>query len=514
MKIRNYLKLFGPVFLMILGLTFSGKLFSQVENNGSAVQKFKMTTEIPDGIASPDKVESRIGTLNFFDGFPDDATVENLYDNLDFQRAVQAYLLGLPAVNIASYRKGLARVGPANTTISTFEDLMDSRTLFLTANCNKPYTVAWINLDNGPLVVEVPPKVLGFINDSWHRYIVDLGMVGPDKGEGGKYLILPPGYEGAIPEGYIVVKSTTFECGLVYRHLAVDGDFKPELEIMKKYARIYPLSQVDNPPANNFVNISGKSFSAIAPTDFSFWEYLNEVVQREPTGSFDKVSLGYFASIGIEKGKPFAPDARMKKILIEATIVGDATARAIAFRIRQKENYFYENSLWRRLCLGGYEFENQPNVLNLDGYSFYYFLFLGVSPAMDVEMVDKGSQYAWTATDAKNNPLDGGKNYKLHMPPGIPVNDFWSVILYDYQTRSFLQTDQQFPMVTSQNKGLIVNPDQSVDVYFGPKAPDGKENNWIQTIPGKGWFTILRLYGPGKTWFDKTWRPGEVELVK
>ena len=202
----------------------------------------------------------------------------------------------------------------------------------------------------------------------------------------------------------------------------------------------------------------------------------------------------------------------MKKILTEAAAVGDATARSITFHWRQKEGYYYENSNWQLPFVGGYKFQSQPGVLNLDGYSYYYFLATGVTPAMEEKMVGQGSQYAWTARDAKGNALDGGKNYKLHLPPNIPVKNFWSVILYSDQTRSMIQTDQRFPSVSSQDKGLQVNADGSVDVYFGPHAPTGKASNWVQTIPGKGWNTLFRLYSPLEPWFDKSWRPGEIEL--
>jgi len=300
--------------------------------------KMKMTTTMPPGIASPDRVETRLGTLRFFDGFPDKESVEKLYDNLDFQRAMQAYLLGLPPVSMVGLREGLTKWGPANSTIPTFETLMDSRSLFLTANANTPYTWMWINVHDGPLVAEIPPNVLGMINDFWFYYVTDMGITGPDKGKGGKYVILPPGYKGEVPKGYLVVKMPTFEGFLGWRNFAVNGDFRPAIESMKKFARVYPLSQAANPPANRFVDVSSKDFSTLAPADYKFWEYLNQVVQGEPVESLDPFTLGYFASIGIEKGKPFAPDARMKKILTEAAAVGDATARALTFRMRAKEN--------------------------------------------------------------------------------------------------------------------------------------------------------------------------------
>ena len=477
--------------------------------------KMKMTTTVPPGIEMPDKVETRLGTLKFFDGFPDNATVEKLYDNLDFQRAVQAYLLGLAPVSQLANRKGILEVGPVNTTVPIFETMMNARSIFLTPNNNTPYTWFWLDLRNGPLVVEVPPKVLGLLDDMWYRFVTDIGMVGPDKGEGGKYLILPPGYKGEVPEGYFVVRSATYSNWIAWRTFLENGDPKPGVDRVKQFTKIYPLSQAANPPKLNFVNVSGRDFNTVGPADYPFWEYLNQVVQEEPTESVDPVTLGLWASIGIQKGKPFNPDARMKKILTEAALVGDATARAIMYRWRTPEGYYYPDtkSAWRMGFVGGYKFEENGARI-LDAYAGFFFYATGVTPAMDSKVVGEGSQYMAAFVDSKGNPLDGGKNYRLHLPPNIPVANFWSVILYDNQTRSMLQTDQQWPAVSSQTKGLLVNPDSSVDVYFGPKPPKGKENNWVQTIPGKGWNTLLRLYGPLQPWFDKTWRPGEIELMQ
>ena len=476
--------------------------------------KMKMTTDIPSSITTPDSVETRLGTLKFTDGFPDDATVQKVYDNLDFQRAVQAYLLGLPAVSTEAARRGLGELGPANQTAGISETLLDSKSLFLTANTTTPYTWMWLDLTKGPVVLEVPPMVLGPMDDAWFRWVTDVGFTGPDKGKGGKYLLLPPGYTGEIPEGYFVTRSRTYGHLLFFRTFLKDGDPKPGVDEVKKNLKAYLLADAAHPPAMNFVNFSGKAFNTIGPSDDTFWDFINQVIQREPADAMDPVTTGYFAAIGIQKGKPFAPDARMKAILKEAAAVGDATARAIVYKCRIKDAYFYPNSAWMTLFIGGsYQFE-QNGARLLDAYSGYFFYATGITPAMAEKMVGKGSAYAGAFVDSKGNPLDGSKTYKLHMPPNIPAKDFWSFTLYDNQTRSMLQTDQQFPAVGSETKGLRVNDDKSVDVYFGPKAPAGWENNWVQSVPGKGWNVLLRLYGPLEPWFDKTWKPGEFEELK
>ena len=475
--------------------------------------KMKMTTPIPEGIATPDNLETHLGTLTSFDGVPDKKTTQKIYDDLDLRRATEAFLATLPVASMSAMEKGLRSFGPPNTTALLFEDLMDSRSLWLTPNTVSIYQVAWVELGDEPMVIETPPKVLGIVDDAWFQYVADFGNAGPDKGQGGKFLLLPPGYKGDVPQGYYAAKSETYGNWVVWRGFQVNGSTKPAVEATKAKFRIYPLSQKDNPPQMNFINVSGTEHNTIHRMDFGYWEEVNETLQAEPTTGLNPEIRGLLAAIGIEKGKEFNPDARMKKILTEAAKVGSVTAQALTARPRDERFYQYPGErIWTNPFIEGrYDFLLNGATL-LDSRIYMHFYATGITPAMAVKNVGVGSQYLIAYLDKDGNALDGSKTYKIHLPPNVPAKDFWSFTLYDNQTRSMLQTDQRFPAVDSIGD-VKPNSDGSYDIYFGPKAPKGMENNWIQTVPGKGWNTIFRLYGPMEAFYDKTWKPGDPELV-
>ncbi|PZX55586.1 DUF1254 domain-containing protein [Algoriphagus chordae] len=491
------------------------------ESSSLASIKEKYNTNIPDKILTPDVVETRLGTLNFFDGLPSEETVVKVYDNLDFMRAVETFLNGIPATSIEGIRLGLEEAGSKSSNqVVIFDDLMDSNPLFLTGNTSTVYATSFLDLKkDGPTVVEIPARCgPGTVNDAYFRFVVDMGAPGPDRGKGGKYLILPPDYEGDVPEGYFVAKSTSYVNWLILRGFLVDGSPDFSSQMFRDGLKIYPLKDIGNRPTMEFVNGSKKLFNTIHANNEDFYEELNDVIQREPVSFLDPELRGLFASIGIEKEKPFNPDARMKAILTDAVAVGNATARAITFKTREKESSIFKTGQWESGFIGGnYQWLKNEGKGGrfLDARTRFFYAATVNTPAMVLKMIGLGSQYAIAFLDGKGEYLDGNKNYSLTIPANVPAKDFWSIVMYDPQTRSELQTSQALPSISSQRTPLVENEDGSVTLYFGAtnNAPKGMEANWLQSVPGKGFFVIFRLYGPLDPWFDQTWQPGDFEEI-
>ena len=522
MKRRN---VFTPFLVMLMVTSLATAVWAESPKMKMITQQpeMKMTIPIPENITTPAKVESAIGTLEFFDGIPIGDTKDKVYDYVDRARAVQIYISMMPAVSTYSLLQGSKDVGMGESNqVLIWEQLGDSKSQVLTYNNTALYTWSFLDLEkDGPTVIELPSDVLGILDDGNMRYLSDMGAAGPDKGKGGKYLVLPPGYKGDVPEGYFVVKSTSyvvwnFMRGYVRGSVANPADVQKSADNVKNNLKVYPLAKKDNPPKTQFKNMTGVYYNTVPPNDFSYFERLNEVIQKEPIDFIDPEIRGMIATLGIIKGKPFKPDARMKKLLTEAVDIGNAYARANTVYPRDPGHRFYPetNSEWVMAFPDKDAFFLKDGIRRIDGRLWMHYNAVCVTPAMAGIKPGVGSDYGIAGMDSKHQPLDGAKTYKLHLPPNVPVKDYWSVVIYDPQTRSMLQTDQPRAGVNSLSGEVKANEDGSYDLYFAPKAPKGKQINWIQTIPGKSWLIILRMYGPLEPWLDKTWRPSELELVK
>ncbi len=496
----------------------------------SEKKNYDQTTDIPEGLLTPDVVKTSAGTFEFFDGTPINDTATTAYDYLDTMRGVDAFLKGMPAASLYALVNGPRSIGiSAVNEVLITENLLDSKPLFLTANTSTLYVLPYLDMqETGPIVLDIPAGGLGAFNDAWFRYMMDVGGAGPDRGNGGKFLLVPPGYENQLSaahyEEYFVVKSPSFRVWLFLRY-PYDQGLEQKVADIKEGLKVYPLREKDNPKEMVFINGSGKSFNTIHHNDFSFYEELNEVIQAEPLGLINEEMRGLFASIGIEKGKAFAPDDRMKEILTDAVAIGNAISRSIVWYPRVEGSVdnmagvqFYPdtNSAWIMAYTNKDVFfkGKDGHTMNSDARVMFHYPYTGVTPAMATPKEGTGSDYSIAFLDAEKNSFDGGKTYKLNIPVNPPAGNFWAVTIYDSQTRSMLQTNQSLPTVGSQT-GISQNGENgSFDIYFAPELPEGvDEHNWLQTIPGKSWFIALRMYAPLKPWIDKTWRPGEVELI-
>jgi len=462
-------------------------------------------------------INTRIGKLSFThdfaNGYPTKETVEKLYDERDFQRACQVYLWALPMVSAGEveyvYMQGPGAAYGDIMSVETFPDL--SR--FLTANATTPYTLTWLKLaKSGPYVIELPAgPTAGFVDDLWQRPVADLGLPGPDKGKGGKYLVLGPGQTAPTnAEGYTVVQSSTFNDFVVLRMLSTDAQ---ERQTMLDKIRFYPFSQRANPPATKVIHPDeGGRTLANAPRGFAYWEKLSRWINEEPVQERDRIMMAMLRSLGIEKGKPFQPDVRMKNLLTEATLVGEAMAKANDFDKRQMELSHYADSVhWHfSLCLD--PSQEADSYTQLDERAAWFYEATATSAGMVTKTPGVGSVYLGTYKDKDGDWLDGANTYRLHVPANAPVKQFWSFTVYDLDTRMLIQNKEQIADRSSR-QDLVKNADGSVDLYVGPKAPAGFEKNWIPTVLGKAWFPYFRLYAPTEAHFDRTWILPDFEKV-
>src|SRR5262245_42036485 len=456
-------------------------------------------------------VKTRIGNLDFEAGSPSQKTVDKLYDEMDFQRACQAYLWGLPAVGMAEWRLAHRDImkGKNGEMLSylSFQEKLG----ILTPNYTTPYIAALIDLDeSGPIVVELPPGLMaGMILDAWQRVIADLGVVGPDQGKGGKYLILPRGQEKLASPGDFVVpcEGRTVFAGVRLLGADKDKEIRELLPKMKTYT--WSPSGAGTPMG---VRAAGDvKWSQMPPRGMAYWESLNKVVQSEPVMERDRLILAQLRFLRIEKGKPFKPDARQKKILEQAVVVGEAMAKANTSDKRM-EPPFWPGTQWKHALVVSVD-QRMPGYDQLDERAAWFYEAVAVSKGMLTQTPGVGQRYIAAYKDRDGNWLSGGNTYRLRVPANPPAKQFWSVTAYDEGTRQMVVTEQGRPDLSSRKQDLVKNGDGSVDVYFGPEAPQGKEANWVQTVPGKGWFTYFRFYAPTEAFFDKSWALPDFEKI-
>src|SRR6266516_183467 len=434
------------------------------------------------------------------------------------RRAIEAIIWGMPVVNYdLMYQAAVRDAKAAFNQVIYWSRLPDWKIQTLTPNPDAIYLTPFVNTkDVGPMVLELPPadegSITGTVMDVWQSALEDVGPAGVDKGEGGKYLILPPGYKDKMPAGYFALPSDTYEGYALLRSIPKSGS---DADVAKavaygKRVKLYPLSQAARPPATTFVDVVDIVYDGTITYDLRFFESLNRIVQAEPWLERDKAMIDQLKSIGIEKGKPFSPDPRTQDVLNNAA--REAHAWLVARYEASLSSPYYEASHWAlpgslELLEGQATFFAKPDVYPVDvrGVTFSYAYF---TP----KHLGAGSSYLLTIADKDGRLLDGSTTYRLTVPANAPVRQYWSATVYDRATHAPIR-NARWPSRSSQTPGLQQNADGSVDVYFRPKAPAGRERNWVPTSTDEGFEVLFRFYGPEKPLFDKTWVLSDIERI-
>ncbi len=452
------------------------------------------------------RVHTRIGTLDFRNQYPSAESMDTLLDAMDFHGATEAYLWAIPIVSMANYQHYHEDVfGFRQGEMIETQTLADKLGI-LTANATTPYIIGTADLTKtGPLVIEVPAgATAGMVDDFWQRPITDIGLPGPDKGKGAKYFIMPPGYQGQQPDGYLVFQSPTNNIFIGTRMLDADPTKGKALQAQ---FRVYAYKDRANPPANTFPTPPADYYWG-PPRGMAFWERLSEILDREVVAERDRFHMAMLRRVGIEKGKPFNPTDRQRQILEDAAFVGEAMAKANDLAKRGTEPY-WPGASWK-LALGMDPNQRAENFEQLDERAAWFYEAVSSSEGMVTTTPGLGSVYLAAYADKKGQWLAGDKHYVLHVPPNPPAGQFWSIAVYSWDTRTLIRNKQGKANLSSR-QDLTMHEDGSVDLYFGPTAPKGQEANWVQTIPGQGWWVYLRFYAPTQAYFDKTWAMPDIK---
>jgi hypothetical protein len=469
-------------------------------------------------ISPVESKESTDGPLEYIGGYPTKETAQKLYDELDFQRAVEVYLWALPMASYGAMADAHHKLGAGDHAVIVVDKSAEPQQLVLTANQDTIYMSGVLDLAKGPMVIDVPAGLLGTMNNIWQQPLCDLGgPFSPEQNRGGRFLILPPGYDGPMPAiAYHVVKSDTNTVVFYLRAVPQSRDDLPRLQKLVRTFRQYRLDEAKNPPEMTFISMTGKKADFLTHEGFEFFESLSRYVNANPPRPQDMAMLGMLETLGIAHGREFKPNKRMQGILTAAARKGRAMAEVVAWhpRVLEKDLHPYDGSPWKKIFISEDPTFHTPDYLAIDQRTRYGFEAIGTSKSMTVAAPGQGSQYVAVYQDDGGLWLTGDSTFNIHLPKDIPAANFWSLSVYDNHSRSLIQNDQGHATVGTVH-GSVSNADGSFDTYYGPKCPDGvPEANWIQTKPGVGFFVYLRLYGPLESFFDKTWKPGDPKLVK
>jgi hypothetical protein len=477
-----------------------------------------------------------LATLPFEQNRPTVKTAQTLTDELIFQRATQTYLWAMPLLNTMGMRDGFAEAyGAGYHTMAIWTKRLDAKTRITTPNSDLIYGMIFVNLaDTGPLVFEAPPKLQGILLDMWQRpiphdggkFFGDVGLPGPDGGAGGKFLILPPGYSGQVPGGHYVYRSGTHNVFIFLRSFYTSlANISPAVDVLKQSV-LYPLGKKNSARKMKFVDASGHRHNMLPRSDATAFQQLKYLVDTEGHHLADPDWLGMLAGLGIVKGKAFEPDARTRKILTAAAKTGYKTSRvlglqqksgAVDFRVYKDRQWVNPinnmRSRWPHAFVDLSFTAADGGFRALDARTWFFTDYYSISPGMVSMTPGKGAFYMIAFNDSRGRPLIGANRYKVTLPPNIPAELFWSVTLYEAENASGLDNGQPFPSLGKLNKPAQ-GADGSTTLYMSPKPPKGAERNWLATVPGRGFFAILRLYAPAKAAIDGTWKPGDIERVK